>query len=151
MADDRSGNKNRVYQNVRVLPNELDHFGPDLTDVKGFGYGDKPLTKVSGNMEIAETDSPSKKAPKKVYKATVFMGTPGTKGTGGDPSVGATGYGKAAGLTKNQARQKAYNAASDDKMKETQRVSERMENMEKSQARSKDKKKAKVVKIDSSK
>lgn len=115
-------------QGVRVLPNEWDaSAGSD--NLQGFSRSlDRPLTKVSGTMDHIHPDSPSKKAPKSIYKATAFVGTPGTKGTIGEPSFGARGVGYGAGLTKNEARRKAYNKASDDKMKETTRVSERIKN-----------------------
>lgn len=113
-------------QGIRVLPNEW-NASASSDNLKGFSsHLDRPLTKASGSMEHISTDSPSNKAPKSIYKATAFLGTPETKGTIGDPSFGARGYGTGVGLTKNEARRKAYNKASDDKMQETTRVSERM-------------------------
>jgi len=113
-------------QGVRVLPNEWDK-SASSDNLKGFSaHLDKPLTKVRGSMEHKDVDSKSGKAPKSVYKATAVIGTPGTKGTYGDPSFGATGIASASGLTKNEARRKAYNKASDDKMKDTTTVSERI-------------------------
>ena len=131
-------------QGVRVLPNEWDA-SASSDNLKGFStHLDKPLTKASGNMEHIDTDSPSNKAPKSIYKATAFVGTPGTKGTIGDPSFGARGVGSGVGLTKNEARRKAYNKASDDKMKETTRVSERMKTADSIYSKRKDRP---VVKI----
>lgn len=148
MAKNRANDANRVFTNpishVRVLPNQRNHVYADESGMRGFGAFDKPLTKTRGSVETVETDSKSSKAPRQVYKAFAAVGTSGTSETYGDPSVGAKGYGSASALTANKARQKAYNKASDEKMKSTTKVSESISYMDRPEAK---KKKTGTVKI----